>query len=110
MDVLFLGPGYPGEMPLFTLGLAEVGARVIGVVGGDHPDPEVEVGRAALGTDVPRLETDDHVRLARGRRLVDRVGGEDVVGGVEVHVEHGDLVRATHRRGGPDRERVGTRA
>ena len=26
MDVVFLGPGYPGEMPLFTRGLAEVGA------------------------------------------------------------------------------------
>ena len=35
MDVLFLGPGYPGEMALFTRGLAEVGARVIGV--GDQP-------------------------------------------------------------------------
>ena len=29
------GAGYPGEMPLFTLGLADVGARVIGV--GDQP-------------------------------------------------------------------------
>ena len=27
--MLFLGPGYPGEMPLFTQGLAEVGARVM---------------------------------------------------------------------------------
>jgi hypothetical protein len=35
MDVLFLAPGYPGEMPLFTRGLAEAGARVIGV--GDRP-------------------------------------------------------------------------
>jgi len=33
--VVFLGPGYPGEMALFTRGLAEVGARVIGV--GDQP-------------------------------------------------------------------------
>ena len=31
MNVLLLGPGYPGEMPHFTRGLAEVGARVIGV-------------------------------------------------------------------------------
>lgn len=36
MDVLMLGPGYPGEMPLFARGLAEVGARVIGV--GDQPE------------------------------------------------------------------------
>jgi formate-dependent phosphoribosylglycinamide formyltransferase (GAR transformylase) len=35
MDVVFLAPAYPGEMPLFTRGLAEAGARVIGV--GDQP-------------------------------------------------------------------------
>ena len=35
MDVLMLAPGYPGEMPHFTRGLAEVGAKVIGV--GDQP-------------------------------------------------------------------------
>ncbi|MBS0396492.1 MAG: hypothetical protein JSR54_17875, partial [Proteobacteria bacterium] len=35
MDVLLLSPGYPAEMPEFTRGLAEVGARVIGV--GDQP-------------------------------------------------------------------------
>jgi ATP-grasp N-terminal domain/ATP-grasp domain len=34
-NVLFLNPSFPAEMPLFTLGLAEVGARVVGV--GDHP-------------------------------------------------------------------------
>src|SRR5262245_56414583 len=33
--VLFLSPGYPAEMPLFTRGLAQVGARVFGV--GDQP-------------------------------------------------------------------------
>lgn len=31
MNVLMLSPGYPAEMPLFTQGLASVGARVIGV-------------------------------------------------------------------------------
>ena len=46
-DVLFLGPGYPGEMPLFTRGLAEVGARVIGV-GDQHPDQLPETARRAL--------------------------------------------------------------
>src|SRR5215472_3167265 len=35
MQVLMLSPGYPAEMPEFTRGLAEVGARVIGV--GDQP-------------------------------------------------------------------------
>jgi hypothetical protein len=47
MDVLFLGPGYPGEMPLFTRGLAEVGARVVGV--GDQPAGDLpETARQAL--------------------------------------------------------------
>ncbi len=35
MNVLILSPGYPAEMPQFTRGLAEVGARVYGV--GDQP-------------------------------------------------------------------------
>lgn len=35
MNVVFLSPGFPAEMPLFTRGLAEVGARVYGV--GDTP-------------------------------------------------------------------------
>jgi hypothetical protein len=35
MRVLLLSPGYPGDMPLFTRGLAEVGAQVLGV--GDQP-------------------------------------------------------------------------
>jgi len=35
MDVVFLQPHFPPEMPQFTRGLAEVGARVIGV--GDAP-------------------------------------------------------------------------
>jgi biotin carboxylase len=48
MDVVFLAPGYPGEMPLFARGLAEVGAHVIGV--GDQPLVQVpEIARRALG-------------------------------------------------------------
>ena len=35
MNVLFLSPGFPAEMPHFTRGLAQVGARVLGV--GDGP-------------------------------------------------------------------------
>src|SRR4028118_43472 len=31
MNILILSPGYPAEMPQFTRGLAEVGARVYGV-------------------------------------------------------------------------------
>ena len=44
MNVLMISPGYPAEMPYFTRGLAEVGARVYGV--GDQPkealDPELK--------------------------------------------------------------------
>lgn len=45
--VLFLSPGYPAEMPLFTRGLAQVGARVFGV--GDQPPSALPAeARAAL--------------------------------------------------------------
>lgn len=43
MNVLFFSPGFPAEMPHFVRGLAEVGARPLGL--GDHPQailaPEV---------------------------------------------------------------------
>ena len=35
MNVVYLSPGFPAEMPLFVRGLAQVGARVFGV--GDQP-------------------------------------------------------------------------
>jgi hypothetical protein len=35
INVLFLSPGYPAEMADFTCGLAQCGARVIGL--GEHP-------------------------------------------------------------------------
>ncbi|MEM1206849.1 MAG: ATP-grasp domain-containing protein [Acidobacteriota bacterium] len=45
--VLFISPGFPAEMPLFTRGLAQVGARVVGL--GDHPVPALpEAARHAL--------------------------------------------------------------
>lgn len=44
MNVVMISPGYPAEMPYFTRGLAEVGAKVWGV--GDQPkealDPELK--------------------------------------------------------------------
>jgi hypothetical protein len=47
VNVVLLGPGYPGEMPLFTRGLAEVGARVIGV--GDQAEGDLpELARSSL--------------------------------------------------------------
>lgn len=45
--VLFLSPGYPAEMPHFARGLAQVGARVLGV--GDQPASALpREARAAL--------------------------------------------------------------
>ena len=35
MNVIMISPGYPGEMPNFTRGLAAVGAKVLGI--GDQP-------------------------------------------------------------------------
>ncbi|MFT5464209.1 MAG: hypothetical protein ACI8QS_003103, partial [Planctomycetota bacterium] len=35
MNVVFLSPGFPAEMPHFTQALAQVGVRVFGV--GDAP-------------------------------------------------------------------------
>ena len=46
-DVVFLGPSYPSDMPLFTRGLAAVGARVIGV-GDQHADAVPHRVREAL--------------------------------------------------------------
>ena len=35
MNVIYLSPGFPAEMPLFVRGLAQIGAKVYGV--GDQP-------------------------------------------------------------------------
>ena len=37
MNVLMISPGYPAEMAFFTRGLAQAGARVIGL-GDQSPD------------------------------------------------------------------------
>ena len=50
----FLGPSYPSDMPLFTRGLASVGARVIGV-GDQHADALPHRVREAL-TDYVRID------------------------------------------------------
>jgi len=49
MNVVFLSPGFPAEMPLFVRGLAQVSARVFGV--GDQP-------RGALPAEVRASLTD----------------------------------------------------
>lgn len=79
MRVCFLAPGYPPEMPDFTRGLAEVGARVIGV--GSGPASSLpRKARAALADyiQIPNLLAEDDVveRVVaelRARGGVDRV-------------------------------------
>ena len=78
MDVLFLSPGYPSEMPLFVRGLAQVGAQVFGV--GDQPDaalPHAAKRYLSAYLHVPNLNDElDVVRRVRewlGGRRIDRV-------------------------------------
>ncbi len=62
MDVVFLQPNYPAEMPEFTRGLAEVGARVYGI--GDTAEGALspQVRRYLSGyLQVPRLLDDADV-------------------------------------------------
>ncbi len=78
MNVVFLSPAYPPEMAQFTRGLAEVGARVLGV-GDSHPDalPGPLRGHLADYLAVPRILDEDDViaRVARwlGGRRPDRI-------------------------------------
>lgn len=72
MDVLFLSPGYPPEMPNYVRGLAQVGARVWGV--GDSPlaGLPVRTRRALTGyLQVPRIMDEDDV----SRRVAQWLGG-----------------------------------
>ncbi|MCB1042354.1 MAG: ATP-grasp domain-containing protein [Acidobacteria bacterium] len=62
MDLLILSPGYPSEMPHFTRGAAEAGARVWGV--GDQPAQALpEMARKSLTgyLQVPSLWREDDV-------------------------------------------------
>ncbi len=78
MDVLFLSPGYPSEMPEFVRGLAEVGARVYGV-GPESPGALAHTAKRHLAAylQVPNLwdEQDTISRIIRwlGGRTMDRV-------------------------------------
>ncbi len=78
MDVLFLSPGYPAEMPNYVRGLAQVGARVWGV--GDSPQGglPVRTRRALTGyLQVPRIMDEDDVSARTkawlGGRRPDRI-------------------------------------
>jgi formate-dependent phosphoribosylglycinamide formyltransferase (GAR transformylase) len=78
MSVLFFSPGFPGEMPFFTAGLAEVGARVVGL--GDQPAAALpERARRALSgyIQTPSLWDEDQVidlvRRETGRHQITQV-------------------------------------
>ena len=78
MNVLLISPGYPPEMPLFTRGLAQVGATVIGV-GDQHESALPPMAREHLsaylhvgGFSDENAVIDDVLRRAAGYRI-DRV-------------------------------------
>ena len=78
MNVLFLSPGFPSEIPEFVRGLAEVGARVYGV--GPEPQamlPETARRHLTAYLQVPNLydeqETVRRVRLWLGKKQMDRI-------------------------------------
>ncbi len=93
MSVLFFSPGFPGEMPFFTAGLAEVGARVIGL--GDQPAAALpDRARWALSgyIQAPSLWDEDQVV-----ELVRREAGRDGIEQVECLWEPGMLLAAKLR-------------
>ncbi len=77
--VLMLTPGYPGEMPLFTQGLAMQGATVLGVANGAaHELPESAKRYLSGYLQVPDLFTNPdsaivQIRHWLGGRTLDRV-------------------------------------
>ena len=76
MNVIMLSPGFPGEMPLFAHGLAQVGAKVMGI--GEQPERALpELARQSL---VAYLQVDS---LWDEDSLIDRV--RRWTSGLEVH-------------------------
>ncbi len=77
--VLMLTPGYPGEMPLFTKGLAGQGATVLGVASGPGHDLPESARRYLSGyLQVPDLFANPDSAIAQirnwlGNRALDRV-------------------------------------
>lgn len=64
-NVLMIMPGFPGEMPHFTRGLAEVGATVWGVApGGSGELPDVARAHLSHYLSVPSLFTDTNAAIA----------------------------------------------
>jgi len=76
VTVLMISPGFPGDMPHFTRGLAEVGARVLGV--GDQPAGALDCAEALsdylqVGDLWDEASTIEAVRQWLGGSQVDRV-------------------------------------
>jgi len=73
MNVIFLSPGFPPEMPYFTRGLAEVGAKVIGL-GDQHEGalPEMTRKNLAAYVQVGSFADEDGV-IADARRIASKV-------------------------------------
>ena len=64
-NVLMILPGFPGEMPFFTRGLAEVGATVWGVAPGHVTElPPVAQRHLSRFLSVPSLFTDERAAIA----------------------------------------------
>jgi hypothetical protein len=77
MNVIFISPGYPPEMPHFVRGLAEQGANVIGV------------------SDVPHEQIPEHARrhLARYLRVPSLTDEPRAVAAVQEHLAGGTIDR-----------------
>ncbi len=95
MNVLLISPGFPGEMPYFTRGLAEVGAKVFGVAEQPHPAlPEMARLSLAGHLQVASL-WDEQAVLAEVRRFAERVR----IDRVECLWEPGMILAARLREG-----------
>ena len=75
MDVVFLSPDYPTDLPLFVSGLAEVGARVVGV-GDQHVDGLTDRTKRALSDYVQVASWSDED--AAFHTIVERLRGRNV--------------------------------
>lgn len=75
MDVLFLSPHHPNDIPLFVSGLASVGARVIGV-GDQHVDSLPERSKRDLAAYIQVGSWGDED--AAMRTILDQLSGRNV--------------------------------
>ena len=96
VNVLMLSPGFPAEMPHFTRGLAEVGARVFGL--GDQPRAPCPPRRAPRLTDYRQVRSlwDDDAVVDEVRAVAGRARARPRR--VPVGAGHGGGRRASARR------------